>query len=71
MIYQCELDNTGCAPLPFQYTGEDEIAYLEFNEATQEYEFYVWPDIGDEILVYSFGDHPRCYAEGCEILGQP
>ena len=71
MVYQCELDNTGCAPLPFQYIGKDELANLEFNEATQEYEFYIWPYIGDEFLAYSFGDHPRCHVEGCEILRQP
>jgi hypothetical protein len=71
MIYQCELDNTGCTPLPFQFTGKDDYAYIELNEATQEYEFYIWPNIGDEFLVYSYGDHPRCYVEGCEILSQP
>lgn len=66
MIYQCELDNTGCTPLPFQYIGKDEYAYIEFNEETQEFEFFVGPD--DEILVYSFGKNPRCHVEGCEIL---
>lgn len=72
MIYQCELDNTGCVSLPFQYTGEDEYAYIQFNEATREFEFYISPySSADDFLIYSFGDHPRCHVEGCEILNQP
>lgn len=67
-IYECELDNTGCAPIPFKFTSEEEWTTLEFNEATQEIEFYIWPDNEDLTLVYSYGDHPRCHVEGCEIL---
>jgi hypothetical protein len=71
IIYECELDNTGCVPLPFQFVSVEDYSYLEFNEATQEIVLYVIPDIGDDILVYSYGDHPRCHVEGCEILSQP
>jgi len=68
VIYQCNIDNTGCTTLPFQYIGKETYASFEVNGASQELEFYVWPDDGDIILVYSYGDHPRCHVEGCEVL---
>jgi energy-coupling factor transporter transmembrane protein EcfT len=71
LMYQCGLDNTGCTLLPFKYIGGETFAFLEVNEASQELGFYVVPDHGDEILVYSIGDHPYCHVEGCEILSQP
>jgi hypothetical protein len=70
-IYQCELDNTACLPIAFSYIGEGGEAYIRFNESTNEIDFYIWPDDGDKFLVYSYGDHPRCYVDGCEILASP
>ena len=70
-IYQCELDNTACVPIPFRYIGRGGFTYMRFNESTNEIDFYIWPDDSDEFLVYSYSDHPRCYVEGCEILNAP
>lgn len=67
-MYECELDNTSCIMLPFRYTGEGEFGYLEINEKTKEVGFYISPASGGNILAYSYGEHPRCYVEGCEIL---
>jgi hypothetical protein len=71
MLYRCNLDNTDCVRLPFQYTGdEDFITALEFNEATQEINlfFHYYPYDENPTLIYTYGEHPRCYVEGCEIL---
>jgi hypothetical protein len=67
-MYECELDNTACAMLPFRYTGEGEFNYLEVDEKTKEVGFYVWLASEGNILAYSYGEQPRCYVEGCEIL---
>lgn len=78
-LYRCKLDNTSCVLLPFQYTGEEDYGYLKINEANNEIDFLVESrfisshdksglPIYPDILVYSYGEHPRCYVEGCEIL---
>ena len=67
-MYECELDNTACAMLPFQYIGEGEFWFLDINEGTKEIEFYILPPSGGYVLAYSYGENPRCYVEGCEIL---
>jgi len=62
-LYECELDNSGCAVLPFQYTGEEDYAFLDISEETNEIDFHV-----NDTLAYSYGEHPRCSVAGCEIL---
>jgi len=73
-VYQCELDNTLCAPLPFHYIGDYSFwMYVERGNAADEIDFYF--DIGDypgvKILIFTYGERPRCYIEGCEILETP
>jgi hypothetical protein len=74
-IYQCALDNTSCIALPMQYIGTEQGGNLELNNSTGDLEFSVgyysktWKYVYS--LVYSYGDHPRCYVEGCEIIEQP
>jgi len=71
MLYQCELDNTLCKPLPFRYTGDYAFEmYIERGNNTND--INVFFDIGDypgiKTLIFIVSDHPRCYVEGCEIL---
>jgi hypothetical protein len=70
-LYQCEMDNTSCVLIPFRYTSRETYAYLKFNETTDEIDVYIAPTFGDDFLIYSYGDHPRCYVDGCEILESP
>lgn len=74
-IFQCGLDNTACIPIPFRYIGEGDYAYMQFNETTNEIDLYVgyWENgrTPPELLIYSYGDAPRCYVDGCEILPSP
>jgi hypothetical protein len=74
-IYQCDLDNTSCMPLPMQYIGIEYYGELKVNEATGDLDYKVQHHPGTEpmvnILVYSYSNHPRCYVEGCEILPSP
>jgi len=70
-IYQCEMDNTSCAPLPMQYLGKEvDWSRIEVNETTKKLEFYVVRD-SRHTLVLSYDDHPHCHVEGCQILSQP
>lgn len=70
-IYECEIDNTACMPLPFQYIGENDYPFLKYNEQTNEIDLLVSPIHGGDILIYTYGDRPRCYVDGCEILTLP
>lgn len=70
-IFRCNLDNTSCILIPFQYTGYTLGSELIFNQETQEINFYITQVDRSEILVYSYGPQPCCYIDGCEILEQP
>ena len=70
-LYHCELDNTSCIPFPFQYTGDYAFEmYIENGSIVDDIDVYF--DIGEQpgkkTLIYAYGEHPRCFAEGCEIL---
>lgn len=72
-LYQCELDNTSCVPLPFQYTEKDhqvEEIVMERDKATNNINISFYWD-GITTLIFSYGDNPRCYVDGCEILESP
>ncbi len=67
-LYECDPDLTSCEPLPIQYTS-DHYIFGDFKvvETTSDIQFY--DDFGDEaILIFTYGDHPRCHVGGCEIL---
>jgi hypothetical protein len=72
-VYQCELDNTSCTPLPFQYTGDVfEISSIERDRATDNIDVYFYLVSSSEaVLIYSDGTNPRCHIDGCEILVSP
>ena len=65
-LYKCKLDYTACNPLPIYYTTDFEyFTYLEANEISNEINLF---DSYDDTLIFTWGEHPRCYVEGCEIL---
>lgn len=68
-VFECELDNTDCVPIA-QYLGEESKSYFEISDTAGEMNLFVFT-VGEDKLVYSYSDHPRCYLEGCEILSQP
>jgi hypothetical protein len=41
---------------------------LEGNEETNEIEVYNDNKENGGTLIFAYGEHPRCYVEGCEIL---
>lgn len=70
-FYCCNLNNTSCMKLPVQYSGYYAFDInFEPNKAKNETDVYF--DIGSypgtRTLIFTYGDHPRCYVEGCEIL---
>ncbi|SRR6266498_513595 len=69
VLYQCDLDNTSCKMLPIEYTTTlDGWGDLQARESTKEIDFYfdagIW---SDAILIYTYGDSPRCFVDGCSI----
>ena len=69
ILYQCNLEYTACKPLPIQYTTDFDV-YLDLivNEETNELELHKNYDEKYEPLILTYGEHVRCYVEGCEIL---
>lgn len=70
-LYQCSLSFESCDPLPVQYTQYDSSDSLELSsdEITDEVKLHE-DDFGTDavVLIFTYGDHPRCYVEGCEVL---
>jgi len=70
ILYEWNLDYTGCDPLLIQYTGNnDESLDLEVDEIANEV------NLADqfsyhETLIFSDGLHPRCYVNGCTITSE-
>lgn len=63
--YECKLDNTSCNPLPIEIESDYESYYYwETDEIKREINL-LYSD--DEILIFTYGDHPQCYVEGCKI----
>jgi hypothetical protein len=66
--YKCNLDNKSCDPLPFRIESRYEPDfYWDEDEIKNEVSLL---DSDDETLIFTYGEHPQCYAEGCEILQQ-
>jgi hypothetical protein len=71
ILYQCELDNTSCNVLPIEYTtGRDGSVNLQANEMTEEIDFYfeTFFSADDGALIYTYGQSPRCFVDGCFII---
>jgi hypothetical protein len=70
-LYQCDLSFKSCDPLPIQYTQYDSSDFLELSsdEITDEVQLHEDDFATDAVvLIFTYGEHPRCYVEGCEIL---
>ena len=68
--YKCNINGTSCNPLPIRYTTNyDYYYYWIENELQNEISLYISTDT-DEILIFTYGVHSRCYVDGCEILEQ-
>ena len=67
-LYECGLNNISCKQVQFKFKIKHEVyLYLESNKAVNE--ISVYNDYGNnKTLIYTYGSHPRCYVEGCEIL---
>ena len=70
-VYRCTLENTACAQLPFEYSGEyvSDIAMSQ-DEKTQEINIYFWIGHypGVNTLIFTYGNNSRCHIAGCRLL---
>jgi hypothetical protein len=75
-FYECKLDNTSCKKLPIQYKGTGRFRDTIANEATGEISVFIGNEFdqttltSNKTLIFIWGEKPRCYVEGCEILEQ-
>lgn len=67
-LYECKLDNTSCKKLPIQYTGTGRSKETVADETTGEINVFIHDKWGRDTLVFTWGENPRCYVDGCEIL---
>jgi hypothetical protein len=69
-LYECSLEYTSCNPLFIQYADDScDEPILEANEKDNEINLYNdFDDNPDRILIFTYGENPRCYVEGCQIL---
>jgi hypothetical protein len=69
-LFKCNLDNTSCVQLPIMYEGTGYLRYTKLNidEKTSEISVYIDDEIGQDTLIFTWGENPRCYVQGCEIL---
>jgi len=67
-LYECKLDNTSCKKLPIQYMGKGRSKETIADEITGEIKVFIDDQWGQDTLVFTWGENPRCYVEGCEIL---
>ena len=65
-LYECKLDNTSCKKLPIQYTGLGRLREMKTDETTGEISVFIGNKY--KTLIFTWGENPRCYVEGCEIL---
>jgi len=70
--YECKLDYTACNPLPIRYTDRgSELLYLQADKTTGDVFLFIKSlGNGDETLIFSYGNVPRCYVDHCSILDQ-
>jgi hypothetical protein len=69
VLYQCDSDYTGCKPLPIRYTSYFDDYYLDLGKNEETDEILLFDNSNDTLdLIFTYGEHPRCYVEGCEIL---
>jgi len=63
--YKCNLNSVLCDSIPIRYTKNDSAYYYWVgNDSQNEISLYDEADV----LIFTYGTHPRCYVDGCEIL---
>ncbi len=68
LLYECKLDNTSCKQLPIKYQGFGRLRNTIANETTGEISVYIDSQTNQDTLIFTWGEQPRCYVKGCEIL---
>jgi hypothetical protein len=68
-LYECALDYTNCNRLPISYTTDDkDFIDLRPDESRNEISLIEeYLSIDDETLIFTYGEHPVCYVDGCTI----
>jgi hypothetical protein len=73
-FYECKLDNTSCKKLPILYQGTGRFRDTIADEVTGEISVFIGNEFdkttlkSSKMLIFTWGENPRCYVEGCEIL---
>ena len=70
VLYECNMEYMSCAPLPIQYTdfANNYSLDLESDAEATEITLFEFDDYDNPTPIFTYGEHPRCYVEGCEIL---
>ena len=68
VFYECKLDNTSCKKLPVQYEGFGIFRDTTINETTGEISVFIDDEVGQDTLIFTWGENPQCYVQDCEIL---
>lgn len=70
-LYECDLDFLNCTALPVTYTHHsEELFVLQVDENLEEVrlvEAIVNSGAEDEMIIFTYGENPRCYVTGCKI----
>ena len=69
MLYECELDYTNCNRLRISYTA-DNYEFIELRPDESRNEISLMEEhlsIEVETLIFTYGENPVCYVEGCTI----
>lgn len=65
--YNCNMRSVLCESIPIQYK-EDNYDYYYWVEDELKNEISLYNE--NDALIFTYGEHPRCYVDGCEILKQ-
>jgi len=74
VLFECKLDNTSCKQLPILYTGLGRSRETIADETTGEISVFMGNEFDqktlryNKTLIFTWGENPRCYVPGCEIL---
>ena len=68
LFYECKLDNTSCRQLPIKYNGSGYLRDTVADKTTGEVSVFIDNEINQDTLIFTWGEQPRCYVKGCEIL---
>lgn len=73
-LYECNLEYKSCNALPVQYTVNFDVynstnVFLEADETTNDINLYDgYESNPGRTLIFTYGENPHCYVEGCKIL---